>query len=105
MQPRGSAPKEGDNVKAPLHVTCPGPGNTHVVKLARHEPLISSDNLTLTYPYTTPQYGHPRVQPYLLMYLPTRPYTGICLYSGLQIALSMATYITLSSMSVLGVSV
>ena len=27
MQPRGSAPKEGDNVTARLHVTCPGPGN------------------------------------------------------------------------------
>jgi len=26
MQPRRSAPKEGDNVTAP-HVTCPGPGN------------------------------------------------------------------------------
>jgi len=25
MQPRGSAPKEGDNVMAWLHVTCPGP--------------------------------------------------------------------------------
>jgi hypothetical protein len=28
MQPRGSAPKEGDNVMARLHVTCPGPDNT-----------------------------------------------------------------------------
>ena len=28
MQPRGSAPKEGDNVTARLHVTCPGPGIT-----------------------------------------------------------------------------
>jgi len=28
MQPRGSAPKEGDNVMARLYVTCPGPGNT-----------------------------------------------------------------------------
>jgi len=28
MQPRESAPKEGDNVTALLHVTCPGPGNT-----------------------------------------------------------------------------
>jgi hypothetical protein len=27
-QPRGSAPKEGDNVTARLHVTCTGPGNT-----------------------------------------------------------------------------
>ena len=26
--PQGSAPKEGDNVTARLHVTCPGPGNT-----------------------------------------------------------------------------
>ena len=29
MQPRGSAPKEGDDVMARLHVTCPGPSNTH----------------------------------------------------------------------------
>jgi hypothetical protein len=28
MQHRGYAPKEGDNVIARLHVTCPGPGNT-----------------------------------------------------------------------------
>jgi hypothetical protein len=28
MQPRGSAPKEGDNVMAQLHVTCPRLGNT-----------------------------------------------------------------------------
>jgi len=28
MQPRGSAPTEGDDVTARLHVTCPGPGNT-----------------------------------------------------------------------------
>jgi hypothetical protein len=26
--PRGSTPKEGDNVMAWLYVTCPGPGNT-----------------------------------------------------------------------------
>ena len=31
MQPRGSAPKEGDNVTARLHVTCPGPGNTSFI--------------------------------------------------------------------------
>jgi len=31
MQPRGSAPKEGDNVMARLHVTCPGPGNTRYI--------------------------------------------------------------------------
>jgi len=31
MQPRGSAPKEGDNVMARLHVTCPGPGNTSFI--------------------------------------------------------------------------
>jgi len=31
MKPRGSAPKEGDNVMAQLHVTCPGPGNTHYI--------------------------------------------------------------------------
>jgi len=31
MQPRGSAPKEGDNVMARLHVTCPGPGNTRFI--------------------------------------------------------------------------
>jgi len=30
MQPRGSAPKEGDNVTARLYVTCPGPGNTRL---------------------------------------------------------------------------
>jgi len=28
MPPRVSAPKEGDNVMAWLHVTCPGPGIT-----------------------------------------------------------------------------
>ena len=31
MQPRGSAPKEGDNVMAWLYVTCPGPGNTRFI--------------------------------------------------------------------------
>jgi hypothetical protein len=31
MQPRGSAPKGGDNVMARLHVTCPGPGNTRII--------------------------------------------------------------------------
>jgi len=31
MQPRGSAPKEGDNVTARLHVTCPGLGNTRFI--------------------------------------------------------------------------
>jgi len=31
MQPRESAPKEGDNVMAWLHVTCPGPGNTRFI--------------------------------------------------------------------------
>jgi len=31
MQPRGSAPNEGDNVMARLHVTCPGPGNTRLI--------------------------------------------------------------------------
>jgi len=31
MQPRGSAPKEGDNVTARLLVTCPGPGNTRFI--------------------------------------------------------------------------
>jgi len=31
MQPRRSAPKEGDNVTARLHVTCPGPGNTRFI--------------------------------------------------------------------------
>jgi hypothetical protein len=31
MQPRGSAPKEGDNVMAQLYVTCPGPGNTRFI--------------------------------------------------------------------------
>jgi len=31
MQPRGSAPKEGHNVMARLHVTCPGPGNTRII--------------------------------------------------------------------------
>ena len=31
MQPWGSAPKEGDNVMARLHVTCPGPGNTRFI--------------------------------------------------------------------------
>jgi hypothetical protein len=31
MQPRGSAPKEEDNVTARLYVTCPGPGNTSFI--------------------------------------------------------------------------
>jgi hypothetical protein len=31
MQPRGSATKEGDNVMARLHVTCPGPDNTRFI--------------------------------------------------------------------------
>jgi len=31
MQPRGSAPTEGDNVMARLHVTCPGPGITRFI--------------------------------------------------------------------------
>jgi len=30
-QPRRSAPKEGDNVTAWLHVTCPGPGNPRYI--------------------------------------------------------------------------
>jgi hypothetical protein len=29
--PQGSEPKEGDNVMARLHVTCPGPGNTRII--------------------------------------------------------------------------
>jgi len=31
MQPRGSAPKEGDNVMARLHVRCPESGNTRLI--------------------------------------------------------------------------
>jgi hypothetical protein len=31
MQPRGSTPKEGDNVMARLHITCPGPGDTSFI--------------------------------------------------------------------------
>jgi hypothetical protein len=31
MQPRGSAPKEGDDVMARLYVMCPGPGNTSFI--------------------------------------------------------------------------
>jgi len=31
MQPRRSAPKEGDNVMAWRHVTCPGPSNTRFI--------------------------------------------------------------------------
>ena len=31
MQPRGSAHKEGDNVTARLHITCPGPGITSII--------------------------------------------------------------------------
>jgi len=31
MQARRSATKEGDNVTARLHVTCPGPGNSHFI--------------------------------------------------------------------------
>jgi hypothetical protein len=30
IQPRGSAPTEGDNVMALLYVMCPGLGNTHI---------------------------------------------------------------------------
>jgi len=46
MQASGSAPKEGNNVMAWLHVTCRGPGNTCCILLAHHETSISSDNLT-----------------------------------------------------------
>ena len=38
LQRKGSAPKEGDNVTARLRVTCPGPGNTSFIQLARHKP-------------------------------------------------------------------
>jgi hypothetical protein len=38
IQPRWSAPKEGDKVMARLHKTCPGPGNTHWIYSASHEP-------------------------------------------------------------------
>jgi len=31
IQPRGSAPKEGDNVMARLYMTCPGLGNTRFI--------------------------------------------------------------------------
>ena len=31
MQPRGSAPKEGDNFTARLHVICPGLGNSRFI--------------------------------------------------------------------------
>ena len=31
MQPRGSAPKVGDNVTAQLHVMCPGPRTTRLI--------------------------------------------------------------------------
>jgi hypothetical protein len=31
MQPWGSAPKQGDNVMARLHVTCPVPGHTRLI--------------------------------------------------------------------------
>jgi hypothetical protein len=31
IQPRRSAPREGDNVIAQLHVKCPGPGNAHCI--------------------------------------------------------------------------
>ena len=45
MQPRRSAPREGDTVMAAHE---PGPGNTHSIHLARHDPWISSNNLTYT---------------------------------------------------------
>jgi hypothetical protein len=38
MQPRGSAPKVGDNIMAQLNMPCPGPGNTRSILSARHEP-------------------------------------------------------------------
>jgi len=62
MQPRGSAPKERDNVTARLHVTCPGPGNTSFIysRLATSHrsvaiilpylPLYNSTILTSTFP-------------------------------------------------------
>jgi len=62
MQPRGSAPKEGDNVTARLHVTCPGPVNTRFIysRLATslrslaiilpYLPLYYSTILTSTFP-------------------------------------------------------
>jgi len=45
MQPRRSAPREGDNVTAGCD---PGQGNSDAISSARHEPSIASDNLTYT---------------------------------------------------------
>jgi len=36
--PRWSAPKEGENVTAQLLLTGPGPGNTHFILFAYHDP-------------------------------------------------------------------
>jgi hypothetical protein len=41
MQPRGSAPKEGDNVRARLYEKCPVPGNTRFI-YSRHATSLRS---------------------------------------------------------------
>ena len=46
MQPVRSAATLWHNVITWLHVTCPGPGNTRFIQLARHEPWIPHDNLS-----------------------------------------------------------
>ena len=59
IQPSGSASKEGDNVMARLHVTCPGPGNTRFIH-SRLATSIRSLAIILPYllqlPYTTLHY-------------------------------------------------
>ena len=56
MQPRGSAPKEGDNVTARLYVTCPGPGITRIIYSRLATSLKSVAILSLKLPYTTLHY-------------------------------------------------
>jgi len=90
MQPRGSTHKEGDNVTARLHVMYPGPDNTSFIYSGLATSLRSLAIILLSVPYTTLHYWHPRLHPYLLIYLPTRPYTGVCLYNKAEYGVGCA---------------
>jgi len=75
-------------VIAQLYVRHPGPGNTHCIYSRLATSLRSLAIILLKLPYTTLHYRHPRLQPNLLIYLPTRPYTGICLYIIIALTIS-----------------
>jgi len=79
-QPGGTAFKEGNNVTERRHVTSPRPGNTLFIYCWLTTSLRSLAIILLKQPYTTLHYWHPRLQQILLLYLPRRPYTGLCLY-------------------------